>query len=201
VAKGLLYPELTFGGTFFTNYSSVATNNTYINTTDFVSKDYVVVNGSQSPVIYKQDNFSTNKIGYKDQLNNNISNSFGFSLTVPIFNALSQRNRVKQARLTYQNTVLAESTTKIQLNQDIERAYINMNTAADRYKTILTQVDAFGESFRAAGVRFQQGVGTSIDYLITKNSLDRSNINLIIAKYDYVLRTKILDYYQGRPLF
>ena len=201
VAKGLLYPRLTFGGTFFTNYSSVATNNTYINTTDFVSKDYVVVNGSQSPVIYKQDNFSTNKIGYKDQLNNNISNSFGFSLTVPIFNALSQRNRVKQARLTYQNTVLAESTTKIQLNQDIERAYINMNTAADRYKTILTQVDAFGESFRAAGVRFQQGVGTSIDYLITKNSLDRSNINLIIAKYDYVLRTKILDYYQGRPLF
>jgi len=134
-------------------------------------------------------------------LNNNISNSFGFSLTVPIFNALSQRNRVKQARLTYQNTVLTESTTKIQLNQDIERAYINMNTAADRYKTILTQVDAFDESFRAAGVRFQQGVGTSIDYLITKNSLDRSNINLIIAKYDYVLRTKILDYYQGRPLF
>ena len=201
VAKGLLYPRLTFGGTFFTNYSSVATNNTYINTTDFTSQDYVVVNGTQSPVIYKQDNFSTNKIGYSDQLNNNISNSFGFSLTVPIFNALSQRNRVKQARLNYQNTVLTESTTKIQLNQDIERAYINMNTAADRYKTILTQVDAFGESFRAAGVRFQQGVGTSIDYLITKNSLDRSIINLIIAKYDYVLRTKILDYYQGKPLF
>ncbi len=201
VAKGLLYPRLTFGGTFFTNYSSVATNNTYINTTDFTSQDYVLVNGSPSPVIYKQDNFSTNKIGYSDQLNNNISNSFGFSLTVPIFNALSQRNRVKQARLNYQNTVLAENTTRIQLNQDIERAYINMNTAADRYKTILNQVNAFDESFQAAGVRFQQGVGTSIDYLITKNSLDRSNINLIIAKYDYVLRTKILDYYQGKPLF
>jgi outer membrane protein len=96
---------------------------------------------------------------------------------------------------------LAQSTTKIQLNQDINRAYVNMNTSADRYKTILLQVDAFTESFRAAGVRFQQGVGTSIDYLITKNSLDRATISLIIAKYDFVLRTKILDYYQGKPLF
>jgi len=201
VAQGQLYPRLTFGGTFFTNYSSVANQSTYINTTDFVSDDYVVVNGSPSPVIYKQDNFSNNKIGYTDQLDNNISNSFGFSLTVPLFNALSQRNRIKQARLTFKNMELAESTTKIQLSQDIDRAYVNMNTSADRYKTILLQVVAFTESFRAAGIRFQQGVGTSIDYLITKNSLDRANISLIIAKYDFVLRTKILDYYQGKPLF
>ncbi len=201
VAQGQLFPRLTFGGTFFTNYSSVANQSTFINTTDFVSDDYVVVNGAPSPVIYKQDNFSNNTIGYTDQLNNNISNTFGFSLTVPLFNALSQRNRIKQARLTFKNTELAQSTTKIQLNQDINRAYVNMNTSADRYKTILLQVDAFTESFRAAGVRFQQGVGTSIDYLITKNSLDRANISLIIAKYDFVLRTKILDYYQGKPLF
>ena len=143
VAQGQLFPRLTFGGTFFTNYSSVANQSTFINTTDFVSDDYVVVNGAPSPVIYKQDNFSNNKIGYTDQLNNNISNTFGFSLTVPLFNALSQRNRIKQARLTFKNTELAQSTTKIQLNQDINRAYINMNTSADRYKTILLQVDAF----------------------------------------------------------
>jgi outer membrane protein len=201
VAQGQLYPRLTFGGTFFTNYSSVANQSIFVNTTDFVSNDYVVVNGSPSPVIYKQDNFSNNKISYTDQLNNNISNSFGFSLTVPLFNALSQRNRIKQARLNFKSTELAQSTTKIQLSQDIERAYINMNTAADRYKTILLQVDAFNESFRGAEVRFQQGVGNSIDYLITKNSLDRANISLIIARYDFVLRTKILDYYQGKPLF
>ena len=76
-----------------------------------------------------------------------------------------------------------------------------MNTASDRYKTILEQVNSFDESFRAAGIRFQQGVGNSIDYLTAKNNLDRANINLIIAKYDYVLRTRILDYYQGKQLW
>jgi outer membrane protein len=201
VARGQLFPTLSFNGSAFTNYSSVATQNRYVNTTDEVSKDYVEVNGSQLPVIYKTDNFNSSKINYNDQLNNNLYTSFGFNLSIPIFNSLQQRNRIKQSKITYKSTELSASTTRTQLSQAIDQAYINMNTASDRYKTILEQVNAFEESFRAAGIRFNSGVGNSIDYLTAKNNLDRANINLIIAKYDYVLRTKILDYYQGKQLW
>jgi outer membrane protein len=76
-----------------------------------------------------------------------------------------------------------------------------MITAADRYKVLLEQVSAYTESFNAAEIRFNNGVGTSIDYLTAKNNLDRATINLITAKYDYALRTKILDYYQGKQLW
>jgi outer membrane protein len=201
VARGQLFPRLQFNGSAFTNYSSVAMLNRFVNTTDETSADYVVVNGTQLPVIYKRDNFASSKINYNDQLNNNLYTSFGFNLSIPIFNSLQQRNRIKQAKINFKNRELAANTTRTQLGQAIDQAYINMNTAADRYKTILVQVDAFNESFRAAGIRFQQGVGNSIDYLTAKNNLDRSNINLIIAKYDYVLRTRILDYYQGKQLW
>jgi outer membrane protein len=201
VARGQLFPRLQFNGSAFTNYSSVATQRQYVNTTDETSSDYVVVNGSQLPLIYKTDNFNTSKISYSDQLNNNLYTSFGFNLTIPIFNSLQQRNRIKQAKINFKSREFSANTTRTQLSQAIDQAYINMNTAADRYKTILEQVAAFNESFRAAGIRFQQGVGNSIDYLTAKNNLDRSNINLIIAKYDYVLRTRILDYYQGKQLW
>ena len=201
VARGQLFPTLQFSGSAFTNYSSVAMLNKYVNTTDFTSTDYVLVNGSPSAVIYKRDNFNASKINYNDQLNNNLYTSVGFNLNIPIFNAMQQRNRIRQAKIILQTRELAATTTRTQLGQAIDQAYINMNTASDRYKTILEQVNAFDESFRAAGIRFQQGVGNSIDYLIAKNNLDRSNINLIIAKYDYVLRTKILDYYQGKQLW
>jgi outer membrane protein len=201
VSRGQLFPTLSFNGTIYTNYSSVAMQNHYINTTDRTSEDYVVVNGSQSPVIYKTNNFSSSKINYQDQLNNNLYTSFGFNLNIPIFNALQQRNRVKQAKITYKTTELSLQTTKTQLSQAIDQAYINLNTASDRYKTLLEQLDAFTESFRAAGIRFDSGVGNSIDYLTAKNNMDRANTNLIIAKYDYVLRTKILDYYQGKQLW
>ena len=59
------------------------------------------------------------------------------------------------------------------------------------------EVAAYDESFKAAEVRFR-GVGTSIDYLTAKDRLDRANLNLVNAKYDFVLRKKILDYYRGK---
>ena len=76
-----------------------------------------------------------------------------------------------------------------------------MISASDRYKVLLEQVSAYTESFRSADIRFSSGLGTSIDYLTAKNNLDRTNVNVITAKYDYILRTKILDYYQGKQLW
>jgi outer membrane protein len=92
-------------------------------------------------------------------------------------------------------------STKTELQQQIEQAYVNMNTAYERYQTLTQQVQDYSESFRIAEVRFNAGAMNSIDYLIVKRSVDNANINLIAAKYDYILRTKILDFYQGRLNF
>ena len=72
-----------------------------------------------------------------------------------------------------------------------------MTNAFQRYKALLQQVTAYTTSFKAAEARFNAGVGTSVDYLIAKNNLDRANINLISSKYDFVLRKNVLDYYQN----
>jgi outer membrane protein len=78
-----------------------------------------------------------------------------------------------------------------------------MTAAKNRYLALLDQVAAYTESFHAAEARYNTGSTTliSLDYLTAKNNLDRANVNLIIARYDYILRTKILDYYQGKPLW
>ncbi len=202
VAKGQLFPTLSFGANAGTNYVSVAQQSQYINTFYGPTSDTVIVNSLKYPVLRFQDNFTKpTKISYKDQLDNNLSTSFGFNLSIPIFNSLVQRNRVKQAKIRYKSAELTAKTTRTQLSQDIEQAYVNMSSASDRYKALMAQVAAYDESFKAAGILFQQGVGNSIDYLTAKNNLDRANINLIIARYDLVLRTKILDYYQGKQLW
>ena len=94
-----------------------------------------------------------------------------------------------------------EQNTKTQLQQSIERAYVNLTSAADKYKLLQDQVGAFSESFRTAEIRFNAGAITSVDYLIAKNNLNRAENNLITAKYDFVLREKVLDYYGGKPLW
>jgi outer membrane protein len=202
VARGQLFPTLSFGASASTAYSSVALQNQYLNTVYIPTTDSTIVNNVKYPVYRFQDNFtSLSKIPYRDQLDNNIYTSYGFNLNIPIFNAFFQRNRIKQAKITLKNREFIAKTTKTQLQQSIEQAYINMTSASDRHKTLLEQVSAYTESFQAAETRFNSGVGNPIDYLTAKNNLDRANINLITAKYDYVLRTKILDYYQGKQLW
>ncbi len=201
MTKGGLWPTLSFNANAYTQYSSIALLRNYINTTDVQSTDYVMQAGSQSPVFKKQDNFSTSRIAYNDQLKNNISNSAVFSLSIPLFNSLQQQNRIKQARLDIQRNELLLANTKQQVQQDVQLASVNIETAMQRYKTLLEQLKAYEESFKAADARFTEGVSNSVDYLIAKNNIDRVNINLVNARYDYVLRSKILDFYQGKKLW
>lgn len=197
--RGQLFPVLSLNGSANSNYSSAAMQAVFLNTTMVATNDYVLVNGTPSPVIHQQSNFASEKIGYHRQLNNNIFTSFSLNLSLPLFNSLQTRNRIRLAKIDVKNYALIEQTAKTQLQQNVERAHVNMTIAFDRYKILLDQVNSFTESFRAAEIRFNEGVGNSIDYLTARTNLDRARNNLIMARYDYVLKTRVLDYYQGKP--
>lgn len=199
--QGEFYPSLTLGGNINTNYSSAATQSLFLNSAEVSSSDYVVVNGSQIPVITKQNNYSTQKINYGNQLNNNLFTTVNLGLSIPIFNRSQVRNQVKLAKIDLKNNELVEQNTKTVLQQSIERAYVNLMNTSDKYKILSDQVNSFTESFNAAEAKFNAGAITSVDYLIAKNNLDKTNTNLITSKYDFVLRAKILDYYQGKALW
>lgn len=195
--KGELFPTLSLGGSINTNYSSVATQSYFVNTTEVPSNNYVVINGDKAPVIVQQNNFDTRELSYGDQLNNNLFSSIYLALSIPIFNASQTRNQIKLAKIDLKNRKLIEKNTKTELQQAIERAYVNVTTARQKYRILQEQVAAFSESFRAAEVRFNAGAMNSVDYLIAKNNLNQAQTNLIIAKYDFVLRKKVLEYYSG----
>jgi outer membrane protein len=200
-AKGNLYPSLSVVGSANSNYSSTALQNTFINTTNEKTDAYVTVNGSNIPVMATRDNFKSDKITYTKQITNNIFTYVGLSLNIPILNNLQNRNRVKLATIAQKNADLTAGNTRIQLKQAIEQAYLNMEAAANRYKVLQQQVEAFKESFRTADIRFKEGVINSVDYVIAKNNYDRSVINFTQSRYEYLFRTKVLDYYQGKALY
>lgn len=200
-AKGQLLPALTLNGGLATNYSSAASLATLTGTKYSATDNYVLVNDNKVPVYAPDPTYSNEKITYGTQWKNNLNSYVSVGLQVPILNGLAARSRVKQAEITEKRSSYEEQTTKIQLRQNIEQAYVNMNAAFQRYETLAEQVKDFEESFRSAQIRFDAGVITSVDYLIAKRNYDASNINLIAARYDYILRTKILDYYQSKPLW
>jgi outer membrane protein len=200
--KSQRYPTLYFNGGLFTNYSSLATTQQFVSSADIETTSYVVDNGgSKLPVIAKQDNFSSHKIPYGDQFSNNFNSSVSIGLSVPILNNFRNKTQIKTALLQQKDAEIVLNTTKVQLQQNVEQAYVNVTSAKERFAALTDQVNAYNESFRVAEIKFNAGAINSVDYLVVKNALDQSNLNLIIAKYDYVLRSMLLDYYSGKLKF
>ena len=196
VARGKLYPSLSFYGSLNSNYSNIAT--APVPNTDFPvsTSNYVTVGGTNYNV--NAINSQYQKISFGDQFKNNRFQSIGLQLNVPILNYLSARNNVKIAKLNYENAKVLSGASRNQLQQLVEQAWQNLHSAYGQYKGYLDQVHAYGESFRTAEIRFNAGAITSVDYVIAKNNYDRANTNLSEARFNFIFRTKILEYYQGR---
>lgn len=200
-AKGSRLPSVVMNAGLGTNYSSAASTLNLINTTDVTTNDYVMISGTKVPVISPQNNYSSQRISYFDQWKNNFNSGVSVGLRIPLLNGAQARSRINLAKIRQDQAEFESKTIKTQLKQNIQQSYLNMNTAYERYLKLQQQVKDFTESFKAAEVRFLAGVGTSVDYIIAKNNLERARGNLVAAKYDYLLRTKVLDFYQQKPLF
>ena len=195
--KGERFPILSLDGNITTNYSSAAYRDILLGVTERATDNYVTVNGTKMPVFSPVKSFNSEKIAYREQLDNNLFTSINLGLRIPVFNRFQTRTRIRLAEITEKNIGYLEEYTRIQLRQNIEQACFNLEAAKKRYQTLLTQVEAFSESFRTVEERFNAGVLNSVDYLVARNNLDRANINLISARYDYLLKTKLIDFYRG----
>jgi outer membrane protein len=198
VAKGALLPNVSLYGGLYTNYSSAAQSSVFTDSSTVNTGNFINTPGGKQPVLTTQANYVNKDIGYYDQFKNNYSTQFGVSLKIPILNYFQNHNKVAKAKIDLLNYKYIEENTKIKLKQDVEQAYLNMTSAYNRYTVLLEQVKAYAESFRTAEIRFNAGVLTSVDYVVAKNNLDKSKINMINARYDCYIYNKILDYYQGK---
>lgn len=197
--RGQYYPSLSFGGGVQTNYSSLAfkTIPTGINPANNTGA-YVMSGGQKLPVFDTAQLSRNEKMSWSDQFSSNRNSYIGFTLNVPILNYLRARNNVRTAKVQLRNAEINNNNAKLALQQNIELAYQSMTAAFKQYKFYMEQSAAYAESFRTTEIRFNEGVVNSDAYVIAKNNLDRANTNLAAAKYTYIFRQKVMDYYQGK---
>lgn len=134
------------------------------------------------------------------QLNDNLYKSIGLTLSIPIFNRLSTRNRVKTAKLQHFNQSLQLDNAKKGLYKEIQQAYYNAVAAQAKYSSSGSAMEAAQESFRLMSEKYEQEKATAVEYNEAKTNLLKSTSDQIQAKFDYLFRTKILDFYKGEPL-
>lgn len=137
---------------------------------------------------------------FKEQVRNNASLYVGASLSIPIFNGWQVRTSISNAFINLDNARYNLELERNFLYKDIQQAYADAMGALKKYKASEKNVEALQEAFRYAEQRFNLGLVNSLDYTTSKTRLNRAEADLLSAKYEFIFKTKILDFYRGNPL-
>lgn len=199
IARAGYYPRLTLNGSMGSGYSGA--NTEVIGFTDArytPSSDRVI--GTNNFIEKLSADVIREEKAWDDQLDDNFNKSLGLSLNVPIFNGLSARKSVERAKLNAESVALELENAKLRLRQNIETAHTEAIAALKRYNAAEKSVNSLKLSFDYTQKRFDVGAVNSFDFNNEKNRLSNAESELLQAKYEYIFRTKVLDFYKGEAL-
>jgi outer membrane protein len=172
IAKGGRSPRLSMNHSFNTRYSDIAV---------------------------KLSN-PTEKYTFSEQLNDNINYGVGFSLNIPILNGWQVNKNISNSKINIENYRYTLESQKKTLYKNIQQAYADAVAALKKYSASMKAVTSMEESFRYTEQKFNQGMVTPVDYNAAKTQLLNAQSDMAQSKYEYVFKTKVLDFYKGLPL-
>jgi outer membrane protein len=198
VAKGRVSPTLSATGSLGTGTSGLDKNIDAVNIVGIEQAPYYTASGE---AIYgAKTEIITSKKPFADQFKDNVNKSIGLTLSIPIFNGLQTVTGIKNAKLNTLNAKYSQDLLEQNLYKTIAQAYSNAKAALDKYEANKASVEASQQSFFYADQKYNVGAISAFDYNTSKIRLQNAQGNLTQAKYDYIFKLKVLDYYQGKEL-
>ncbi len=180
LAKGMRYPSLNLSGNYSTGFSDIREK--------VIDTDPV----TNLPIYGKYPFF--------EQINDNLSVGISLGLNIPIFNGGQVNTAVANARIGIENARLEAQNTKNNLYRDIQQAYADALAALKKYESTEKALTSMEESFTYTEKKFEVGLVNTVDYNTSKNQLTMTQSDLLQAKYDFIFKTKILNFYKGEPI-
>ena len=134
------------------------------------------------------------------QWEQNMNKYLQFSLSIPLFNRFQTRNRVKSARIQHKALSWQLEESKKTLYKEIQQAYYNALACKSKYESCLSAIESAEASFRLMSEKYANGKASATEYNEMRTTWMRTLSDGIQAKYDFIYRSKILDFYKGIPL-
>lgn len=136
-----------------------------------------------------------------NQLGKNGTTAVGASMTIPIFNKMGTRNGVRLAKNNVRVQQLALEQAKQRAYKEVQQAYVNAAGAFAKYQAEEKSVEAARKAFDFEQKKFDSGRSTAYQFNEVRQKLESAQAQLSQAKYNFLLRAKILDFYKGEPLY
>jgi outer membrane protein len=208
MAQALLLPSVSASAGVSTNYSSTLLDFTKQPDVTGVKFDYgkprdVKVNGTNAKIqnfeIVEGELLFPNT-PYFNQLDNNLGQGISLNLQIPIFDGFSRKIGIQRQKLNVENQTLALDAQKQQLKTDVQNAIASARAAKKQFEASTKTFEAQRAAYDAADKRLASGSGNSFELTQAKNNLDTAERDVTVAKYDYLFRLKIVEFYEGKKL-
>ena len=138
---------------------------------------------------------------FYDQLRDNMSSYVTMSLSIPILSAFTASHTVKARKYAVQASELELQRTLLALDKEVKQAVVQVNTAYEKYQLLAKEVEKGTEALRQTEAKYDAGATTYYDYQIALGNLFQAQAQRLQARYEYIYRTKIMDFYSGFSLY
>ncbi|MEO0311113.1 MAG: hypothetical protein RIQ89_770 [Bacteroidota bacterium] len=198
-ARGARMPRLSLNGGVNTSYSSSAKQ---IDRIVFGNPEQIGItqSGDQVFSIIPSSTVTLKTKSFSDQLDENLSRNYGLQLSIPILNGRGIHTNIKRQKLAVEQANLNLKSAQLTLRKNVEQAVNDAKAAYLKYVAASKSALANKEAFNVDEKKFELQLIANYDYLISKNNLIRSEVNLLQAKYDYLFKAKLVDFYAGKSL-
>lgn len=134
------------------------------------------------------------------QISDNFGSGIGLSLNVPIYTAGKNQTNVQLAEIGMKQAQVNSALQRQTLRQNIERAYLDLKISYNNYQAVEKQIAITAKNMESIQKQIAAGIGNQTDFTVSKNNLNKANNDLVRAKYDFVWKQKILEFYAGKAL-
>lgn len=169
VAKGNLYPSISVGGGYSTNF--------FMNLDD--RRQYAA---------------------FPAQFRDNRGYYFSAQLSIPIFGGLSRRTSLNRARNNWRIAELRRVETLRALQSEIAQAYQQMLGYGKEFVQASKKSDAAQLAYDAVAGKYERGMVSALDLQTAADKLLQARSERLRARLQYIVRVRLVEYYNGEPL-
>jgi outer membrane protein len=178
-------------------------------------KDLEIAKGANYPTLSAFFNYNTSyssrkqtdpltgdpfRFDFRDQIWLFDGITYGGQLNIPIFNGFSTRNNIKRSMISLEKGKLQLEQDKLDLETNINQAYVDVKSFGAAYEAAQKTLEARRLAYEYSKERYDVGLMNAFDFSQAQSRVDNAEAEVIRAKYDYIFRIKVLEFYFGLPI-
>ena len=135
------------------------------------------------------------------QINDNKGHGLNLNVNIPIFSRFRNQTAFARSKIQKDNVQLELDKAKLDLEANVQRAFTDAQAALRSYQASTASVQARELSFSNAQERYAIGALNSFELEQARLALINAKALSINAKYDFIFKTQVLDFYLGKSIF